>query len=172
MLMQFPTLTTERLLLRCIELSDAPAIKKLRSNKSVNQFLDRPKSITIEKTQRFIENILFLIETQHSFYWVIVLKETNAVMGIICYWNLERDAKKAEIGYELHPKFQGKGIMREALLKVLEYGWNEIQLETITAFTKEDNLKSISLLEKSNFQYITNVTESKYDCYALKRESL
>jgi [ribosomal protein S5]-alanine N-acetyltransferase len=169
--MPFPILTTERLLLKCIELSDAPAIKKLRSNKSVNQFLDRPKSTTIEGAQRFIKNILFGIENQHSFYWVIVLKETNTLIGTICYWNLVREANQAELGFELLPKFQGKGIMREALAKVLEYGWNELQFETINAFTKFDNQKSISLLEKFDFQHITNVKEAQYKYYALKNQA-
>ncbi len=114
---------------------------------------------------------MFGIENQHAFYWVIVLKETNTVMGTICYWNLDFDATQAEMGYELHPKFQGKGIMREAALKVLEYGWNEMQLETIIAFTKLDNLKSISLLEKFNFQHITNTKNEQYECYALKKTS-
>ena len=167
--MSFPILTTERLLLRCIEPNDALALQKLRSNKSVNQFLDRPKSTTIDKTQQFIKNILLGIENQQSFYWVIVLKETNTLIGTICYWNLKHDVNQAEIGYELHPKFQRKGMMQEALAKVLEYGWNEMQLETITAFTRFDNLKSISLLEKFNFQRITSTKEAECECYALKK---
>jgi [ribosomal protein S5]-alanine N-acetyltransferase len=167
--MPFPILTTERLILRCLEPNDAPALRTLRSNKSVNQFLDRPKSTTLRAAQRFIQNILFVISSQQSFYWVITLKETNKVIGTIGYWNLDPDENQAEIGYELHPKFQGKGIMQEAVLKILAYGWNEMQLKTITAFTRFDNLKSISLLEKFNFQHITNAEESQYKYYALKK---
>jgi [ribosomal protein S5]-alanine N-acetyltransferase len=167
--MQFPILTTERLILRCLEPNDAPALKTLRSNKSVNQFLDRPKSTTLRAAQRFIQNILFLINSQQSFYWGIALKENNLVIGTICYWNLNPNENQAEIGYELHPKFQGKGMMQEAVLKILEYGWNEMQLKTITAFTRFDNLKSIALLEKFNFQQIIDTKESQYKCYALKK---
>jgi ribosomal-protein-alanine N-acetyltransferase len=170
--MPLPRLTTERLILRAIELEDAPAIKKLRSNKSVNQFLDRPKSITMVGTQRFIKNILLGIGELQSFYWVIAWKETNIAIGAICYWNLVPESNQAEIGFELHPKFQGKGIMREAVLKILEYGWNEMQLKTITAFTKLDNLKSISLLEKLNFQHITNIEASQYKYFELKKPTL
>jgi ribosomal-protein-alanine N-acetyltransferase len=167
--MPLPKLTTERLILRAIELEDAPAIKKLRSNKSVNQFLDRPKAITMIATERFIKNLLLGINNQQSFYWVIALKETNTAIGTICYWNLVPESHQAEIGFELHPKFQGKGIMHEAILKILEYGWNEMQLKTITAFTKWNHLKSISLLEKFNFQHITDINESQYKYYELKK---
>jgi ribosomal-protein-alanine N-acetyltransferase len=167
--MPFPILTTERLILRCLEPNDAPALRTLRSNKNVNQFLDRPKSTTLRAAQRFIQNILFVISDQQSFYWVITLKETNKVIGTIGYWNLDPDENQAEIGCELHPKFQGKGMMQEAVLKILAYGWTEMQLKTITAFTRFDNLKSISLLEKFNFRHITNAEESQYKYYALKK---
>jgi ribosomal-protein-alanine N-acetyltransferase len=59
---------------------------------------------------------------------------------------------KAEIGYELLPDFQGKGIMQEAASKVIKFGVQYIGLNSIEAYTHSKNEKSTRLLEKLNFK--------------------
>lgn len=49
------------------------------------------------------------------------------------------------------PEFHGKGYMFEAVKAILEYGFNDLKLEKIEAFTHKNNFKSIQLLEKSSF---------------------
>ena len=46
------------------------------------------------------------------------------VIGSICYWRLLKQHYRAEIGYALHPQYWKKGLMKEAILKVLDYGYN------------------------------------------------
>jgi ribosomal-protein-alanine N-acetyltransferase len=59
---------------------------------------------------------------------------------------------KAEIGYELFPDFQGKGIMQEATLKVIDFGIQHIGLNSIEAYTHCENQSSTRLLKKLNFK--------------------
>lgn len=59
---------------------------------------------------------------------------------------------KAEIGYELLPDFQGKGIMQEAISKVIDFGILHIGLNSIEAYTHSKNQSSTRLLEKFNFK--------------------
>ncbi|MEP6595773.1 MAG: GNAT family protein, partial [Ginsengibacter sp.] len=88
-----------------------------------------------------------------SICWAITLKHNPIVIGTICYWNISVENDIAEIGYELKPKFQGKGIMQAAISKAIAFGFNEIKLKVITALPKEGNNKSIQLLLKNNFQF-------------------
>ncbi len=119
----FPNLTTERLILRQVNIQDADEIFALRSDERVNEFLDRPKAKIIDDARKFIEKINDQIAKNKVIYWAITLKNDNKVIGTICYWNISTEHSKAEIGYELHPDFQGKGIMQEAIIKVIDYGW-------------------------------------------------
>jgi ribosomal-protein-alanine N-acetyltransferase len=66
-------------------------------------------------------------------------------------WTLNEVENKAEVGYELIPEYQGKGISQEALSAAIEFGFNTLQLGKIEAYTHKENLASIKLLGKLNF---------------------
>jgi ribosomal-protein-alanine N-acetyltransferase len=151
----FPNLITERLVLRQLKADDANEIFALRSSDEVNRFLDRPKATTIDDAKRFIDKINDGVNKNESVYWAITLKGENKLIGTICYWNISQEYVRGELGYELHPEYQGKGIMQEAILKVIDFGFEEMKLKTITAVPSGDNSKSRKLLEKNNFKIDT-----------------
>jgi len=129
----FPILTTERLILRCLEVSDDQQLFMLRSNKRVNKYIVRPIQKDIKEIRAFISKINNGINNNEWIYWVISLKENPTLIGTICYWNFSEEKTVAEIGYELDPAFQEKGIMSEAVKIIIEFGFEDIQLKTIEA---------------------------------------
>ena len=171
----FPTLQTQHLYLRRIELYDDNEILELRSNPQVNKFLERAVAITLEDAQTFIRKIITGIENGEWFYWAITLKDENKLIGTICLWNIIKEKSLAEIGYELHPAHQGKGLMQEAINAIIDFGFNEIQLETITAFPIKENKKSIQVLLRNNFkedinnEFRTEETPDDYIIYFLAK---
>ena len=72
-------------------------------------------------------------------------------MGTICLWNFSDKENKSEIGYELLPQFQGKGIMQEAFLAVLKFAFEVLQLNMIEAWTVAQNENSIKILKRNHF---------------------
>ena len=124
----------------------------LRSDESVNKYLDRPKAHSIEDARQFITKIKNAVSNHQSLYWAITLKESAAFAGTICVWNISEENKKAEIGYELLPRFQGKGIMQEALQRILKFAFENMKLTSIEANTHKDNHHSSKLLEKLHFK--------------------
>ncbi len=154
MINTFPKLETERLVLRQLKISDNKAIKFLRSDKVVNTYIKRQKTNTLEDANKFIAKIHKGIEEQILWHWCITIKGDPRLVGTICLWNLSEDRKTAEVGYDLHPKSQGKGIMNEALHCVLEFGFGTLNIDVIEAFTHHSNESSKNLLSKNNFQYI------------------
>ena len=148
----FPTLTTEHLILRQLEMTDDNEILALRSDERVNEFIDRPKTINIEEAREFINKINDGIAAGDWIYWAITQKIQPKLIGTICYWNIAKENFVAEIGYELHPDYQGKGIMQEAFAKVLKYGFQSMGLKMIEGYTNSANERSSKLLEKYNFK--------------------
>ena len=157
----FPLLTTDRLVLRKLEIDDAGELLKLRSDESVNKYLERPKSRTINEVIEFINKIQAGISKNESFYWAISLKNESKLIGTICLWNLDKENSRAEVGYELLPAYQGKGLMQEALSKIIEYCFQILGFKTITAYTDSANERSVRILEKNNFRR-DKVLEDEY----------
>jgi ribosomal-protein-alanine N-acetyltransferase len=148
----FPVLETIRLVLRQLEITDEDDIFTLRSDESVNEFIDRPETKTKEDARQFIRKINKGIAANESLYWAITERGNNKLIGTICIWNIDKEKAVAETGYELLPSYQGKGIMKEALAKVIEYGFGQMKLKMLEAYTHPGNSRSTILLEKFNFK--------------------
>lgn len=147
----FPTLTSERLTLRQLTTDDQQDILALRSDPEINKYLDRQPSKTNEDAINFINKVNVNIENRISFYWAITLTNTKTFVGTICLFNFSTEKSSCEIGYELMRKFQGQGIMHEAVQVVIEYVFQKLKFRNILAFTHCDNQNSTKLLTKFDF---------------------
>jgi ribosomal-protein-alanine N-acetyltransferase len=148
----FPVLKTERLILRQLVSSDDKELFVLRSDSNVNKYLDRKASESIDDAKNFIQAINESIQKNDSIYWVITWGSNNKLLGTVCLFSFSDDNFKAEIGYELLTEFQGKGIMQEAISVVIDFGFQDIGLNSIDACTHAKNKNSVKLLEKFNFK--------------------
>ena len=160
--MPFPVMVTERLLFRQLAPGDASDIYSLRSDETVNKFLTRDQYKTLGEAGAFINKINRGISNNEWIYWGIALKEDNKLVGTICLWHIQPENYRAEIGYELHPDFWGKGIMREAMTTIIEYAFETMKLHTLEADTDPDNFQSVLLLEKNGFTKEGHFKESVY----------
>jgi ribosomal-protein-alanine N-acetyltransferase len=148
----FPTLETERLLLRQVDLSDNAAMLSLRSSDIVMKFIDRPRASTLDEAEAFINIIRAALEQNNGITWGITLKEyPSLLIGTIGYWRLIKENYRAEIGYMLDPKYWQKGIMKEALLCVIDFGFNRMELHSIEARINPENASSSGILTNTGF---------------------
>jgi len=150
--MPFPTLTTERLTLRQLVINDEQGIFTLRSDSEINKYLDRQISNTIDDARNFINKVNENISKSDSLYWAITLSDKNILVGTICLFSFSDENDKCEIGYELLTNYQGQGIMKEAVEKVIDYAFNRIKVQKIEAIFHRDNQSSIKLLKKFSFR--------------------
>jgi len=163
----FPILTTKRLTLRQLVDNDEQAIFILRSDSEVNKYLDRQPSTTVEDARNFITTVNENIDKNNSLYWAITLGESDILVGTICLYGFSDEKDACEIGYELLTDFQGQGIMKEAVEKVLDYAFNTIKIKNIEAFLHRDNHQSIKLLEKFTFRKESGLTNQEVISYHL-----
>lgn len=147
----FPVLTTERLTLRQLSIDDQQSIFTLRSDAAINKYLNRAPCRTIEDAINFINRVNDNIKKGNSLYWVITLANTETFVGTICLFNFSEETNSCKIGYELTRQFQRQGIMKEAAAKVIDYAFQTLQFQKITAFTHKENLPSVKLLTNLNF---------------------
>lgn len=147
----FPTLTTNRLVLREITLDDAPELFFMRTDERVMKYIERPRPKNIEETIAFIKMITDLRNKNEIITWGIALKNEPKLIGTVVYLNFKKEHYRAEFGYALHPDYWRKGIMDEVAKAVLDYGFNVLKLHSIEANINPDNIASQKLLEKNGF---------------------
>ncbi len=152
----FSILSTERLTLRQLSDSDVQEIFILRSDPLINKYLGRQPSKTLDDASKFIEKI----KNNSLTYWGISIKGNEKLVGIICLFDVSEEQKKCEIGYELLTEYQGKGIMREAAKKIIEYSTKILGLKTIDAYTHKDNQSSTNLLKELKFKSMGSAEET------------
>ncbi len=148
----FPEIQTERLLLRMMTTNDAEEILYLRSNDDVMKYIDRERTKSIEDAKSFLDKIDASLNSNNGIMWGITLKENpGKLIGNIGYWRLIKEHYRAEVGYMLHPSFWKKGIMKEALLRVIDFAFDEMNLHSIEANINPGNTASAMLLESTGF---------------------
>ena len=158
----FPILATKRLSLRQLKTTDGQAVFKIRSNEIVYKYIAKETQKTIKEAQAFIKKTNKGITNEAFLYWAITLKETQKLVGTICLWNFSNDKLIAEVGYELLPAYHKKGIMNEALGKVVAFGFETLKLKSIEAFTHKENKASKTLLIRLHFKFDKNRTDKGF----------
>ena len=148
----FPEIKTGRLLLRKMTRDDAEEIFNLRSSEVVMKYIDRERAKSIKDAEVFIDRISSSIESNNGIIWGITIKENpTKLIGNIGYWRLIKENYRAEVGYMLSPFFWKNGIMKEALLEVIDFGFNKMNLHSIEANINPGNAASAVLLESTGF---------------------
>lgn len=164
LIMNFPPfsiLQTQRLNLRRTLKIDLEDILFLRSDQTVNKYIERSPAKTLKDTEDFFNKISNGFDKGKNINWTITFKDDDRMIGSICLWNFSEDKKIGEVGYDLKPQFHGQGIMTEALKTILNFGFEQLGLEKIEAFTHFQNESSNRVLIKNNFK----IVEGKIDEY-------
>jgi ribosomal-protein-alanine N-acetyltransferase len=147
----YPTLNTERLLLRRLTSADAPAIFALRTDPRVMQYIPRPLPASLADAAAFIEKGNEATDRNEMLSWGIALRSDAEIIGTIGYYRLQPEHHRAEIGYMLRPAYQGRGLMQEAVAAVLAYGFETLRLHSVQGVIDPRNEASAQVLKRAGF---------------------
>ncbi|MDQ2800514.1 MAG: GNAT family N-acetyltransferase [Armatimonadota bacterium] len=151
---QFPLLETERLRLRHSRPADAEAMLTVLSSEVVCRYYDLSPLASLSEAADLIACRAAAFAHHERIRWVLAQKEDDGVIGSCGLSRWDEANGQAEIGYELSPDWQGRGLMREALAAVLAFGFSEMQLEKIEANVVPENEPSLRLLRRLGFQEV------------------
>jgi [ribosomal protein S5]-alanine N-acetyltransferase len=164
--MDFPTLETDRLLLRKLTPDDRFAIFRNYSDPDVaNWFFDEPLT-QVEQAEQIVGEFLKSAEDGKGHTWAILLKEGLELIGTCGYENFVVEAR-GEVGFDLAKAHWGKGYTTEALGAIITYGFEALRLSEICAHTYSRNSRARRVLEKLGFRVDAIQTDSHY--YVLSR---
>ena len=87
------------------------------------------------------------------------LESNLSLAGPIGIKEIDYVNKKANIGYWMGKQYQGKGIATECIKLAINYAFDILELEEISAYVFTDNNPSIRVLEKNRFVKTSEVNE-------------
>ena len=158
----FPNLDTERLQLRRMTTKDDNELFILRSDKKITEYLDRDPPKSFDEIYEWLKKVDDEIDQNKGISWGMYLKDETKLIGSIGLWHTTPEHHFAEIGYSLLTEHQRKGLMLEAMLASLQYGFNEMKLHRVEANINPLNIASKGILEKVGFVKEAHFIENYY----------
>jgi ribosomal-protein-alanine N-acetyltransferase len=165
---EFPLLETDRLFLRQIMLDDAEGMFKNFSDPEVAKWFFEHPLTNLEQVVPFIDAFKNEFEQKEGLTWAVVLKTNDLFVGTCGYGSVAVGVK-GDMGFDLAKNFWGQGLMTEALISTINYGFESLGLSKVEAHTYSSNTRAIGLLEKLGFGVEKVTDEDHY--FALERNS-
>ena len=161
--MSLTPLLTSRLCIRQAALSDAAALFSLGSDPSVQQHMP---DLCFEDEDEVLALLAFELSSSRGAVdpslnpcsWVIVLRETNTVIGHI---GLSPYRGACEVGYAIASTHVQRGFATEALQAFTMRAHDVLVMPEIFGFVTSENIGSRRVLEKAGFQHM-DITERLY----------
>lgn len=150
MLLNLPIIKTERLLLRQFNENDLQNVFNGLSDPQVNRYYGVSFK-TPEETKRQLAFFKNLEQTGTGIWWAVCDPGNQRFYGAGGLNSLSKEHKKAEIGFWLLKEYWGKGIMKEAMPLICDYGFKKLGLHRIEGLVETENLNCRNAMKKLDF---------------------
>ncbi|PKM95626.1 MAG: GNAT family N-acetyltransferase [Firmicutes bacterium HGW-Firmicutes-1] len=169
-------LETERLILRRFVQEDLEDFYEYCKNPSVGPNAGWKPHNNKEESAQILEGFITGNEVL-----ALIDKEKNKVIGSIGLHNddMRTTAKVKMVGFVLSKEYWGKGIMTEAVKRIMEYAFLELKLELLSIDHYSFNTRSRRVIEKCGFKYegtyryareIYDGTVNDIVCYSITKD--
>lgn len=156
---KFPILESERVVLRQFIESDLENVFNGLSHPDIIKYYGISFD-SIEATKEQMQWFSDLEKNETGIWWAICSKTDGEFLGAGGLNDLNKENKKAEIGFWLLPENWEKGLMTEVIPVISDYAFNSLGLNRIEGFVETENTNCKKALEKLKY----NFEETMKDC--------
>ncbi len=147
-----PELTTDRLLLRPVRLSDAREMFTYSCDPEVSRYVLWEPHRSIADTYEAIFELRRQYRRGEPATFAIVLRHERIMIGTIGFMWLNAASRSAEIGYSLSRRYWNCGYMTEALTAVLGFAFQTLHLHRVEAQHDIQNPASGRVMQKAGMR--------------------
>ena len=156
-------LETKRLQLREFEESDWPAVWANQNDPLYLRYYPWTER-TAEDVQAFVQ--MFLAQQKErprrKFQLALIMKETGELIGNCGVRVNDPDLREANIGYEIASRYWGNGYATEAAEEILRFGFTDLGMHRIWAWTIAENVGSARVLQKLGMRLEAHECEKEW----------
>lgn len=143
-----PQLSTERLILRKIKVSDAEDMFEYAHLEATTKYLTWRPHPNVNYTKEYLEYLSTRYAVGDFYDWAVILKKTGKMIGTCGFTRFDLPNNSAEIGYVLNPAYHGYGLATEAAHEVIRFGFDGLKLHRIEARHIPGNDASHRVMQK------------------------
>ena len=150
--MQLGTLATELVKMRPLEKQDSAPIFELARAPEIAENTFVPHPYTAQDAESFVERALEQRRLGEAYVFAIIDRTTDEFAGLMGI-HPEAEHKRAFVGYWIGKPFWGRGLATAALRLLIQYGFEELNLNRIEAEHFHHNPASGRVMQKANMSY-------------------
>ncbi|MBL8072173.1 MAG: GNAT family N-acetyltransferase [Nitrospira sp.] len=147
-------LPTPRLLLRQWQPSDLEPFALMSSDADVMRYYPAPWSR--EQSDVFAQRVMRLIDERGWGFWAIEERASRQFIGFVGLHIPSHElpfSPCVEVGWRLAKPYWGLGYATEAAQSAISFGFQQLHLKELVAFTAITNLKSRAVMERLGMQF-------------------
>lgn len=147
-------LETERFILKPISEEDAEEVyHNVKDFDIARYMINLPHPYPEDGAIKYIKKAKELMKKGLSYELPIRMKSTGELVGVMAILKVDRKNRNAELGYWIAKKYWNSGFATEAGLRVVEFGFEVLNLERIYAKYYPGNKASAKVMEKIGMKY-------------------
>jgi ribosomal-protein-alanine N-acetyltransferase len=165
---------TERLNIRALKYDDEKYFIELLSSSEIIKPIPQPElelDDILKKFHTYLKNSGEILENTRC-VWGIYEKDKSELIGLCLFLTNNEDDR--ELGYRFRSKYWRKGYGTEVTKGIIEFAFEELNLEIITADVNIENINSVKILDKflrpvkEFYNKIDDCTDRRYE---IKRDN-
>lgn len=146
-----PTIEGPRVRLRALRSTDRAEVYALYCDKDAVRYGFSPKMDTLEDADVLIERTRALAAAREVFHWGAALVDTDAIVGHATLFHMEREHRRAEVGYSIRRDAWNTGLGTATVAVLVEFAFGRLDLRRLEADVDPRNTGSLRLVEKLGF---------------------
>lgn len=154
---------TERMLLRPYAFEDLPAFHDLHSRDSVARYLPREVRDADESRRALGRHQTMRLEKDDDAATLAGFdRDTGRLVGDFVLFLRSVEHGNGEIGYVLHPDFEGRGLATEGARHLLEIAFGPLGLRRVVARIDARNTGSAGVLRRLGMRHEAHLVENEW----------
>jgi [ribosomal protein S5]-alanine N-acetyltransferase len=141
-------LLTERLMLRPLVATDAPILAQLAADPSVSAMIPRiPHPYTLDDAATYIDLMHLEAQSGSNYAYAVTRRQDGILMGT-AEIGVEQHHQRGALGYWMGAPYRQQGYTREAVSRLIQLGFGELDLHRVYAYCLRENAASAQVLER------------------------
>lgn len=150
---KMPTLTTERLIMRKMLVSDYKDMFEYSCRPETSKYLLWTPHVSPKFSKRYLSYLQGQYRDENFYDFALENRATGKMIGTCGFTTFDLENNSAEVGYVLNPDYWGIGLAPEALRRLMQFGFTELRLHRLVAKIINENSASKRVAEKCGFRH-------------------
>lgn len=137
--------------LRELERKDIERINKWRNDREIISYLGAPyRFINIDVDENWYDN--YIKNRNSTIRCAITIENNDEIIGLVTLANIDYINRCAELHIMIGKEYQNKGAGKYAVENIINYAFNDLNLNRVELSVLENNERAIGLYNKIGFK--------------------